>query len=85
MRKPGLTLLAAAAVALPCAATSPARADYEFSLFGSPYWAPEETEEVAGGGLELRHSGRLPLGDRPARLVLRGDQSGRVRRSARDR
>ena len=51
MRKPALTLLAAAAVALLCVATSPARAEYEFSVFGSPYWAPDETDEVAGGGL----------------------------------
>jgi hypothetical protein len=46
-----MTLLAAAAVALLCVATSPARAEYEFSVFGSPYRAPDETDEVAGGGL----------------------------------
>jgi outer membrane protein W len=53
MRKSVLTLLATAAVALLCVATSPARAEYELSVFGSPYWAPDETDEVAGGGLSF--------------------------------
>jgi hypothetical protein len=52
-RKLLLMTFALASVALVCAATSPARADYELGLFGSPYWSPDETEEVAGGGLSF--------------------------------
>ena len=53
MSKPRMTLFAAAAVALLCAVTTPANAEYELSVFGSPYWAPDDTDEVAGGGLSL--------------------------------
>ncbi len=84
MRKPAM-LLAVAAVALLCVATSPAQAEYEFSLFGSPYWAPDETDEVAGGGLSFDIPITLELAGGSARVVLRGDQPRRVRRSARDR
>jgi hypothetical protein len=59
MRKtPYLTLLAVAAVAVLCAAV-PANAAYEFSIFGSPYWAPKDTDEVAGGGLNFD----IPVGE----------------------
>ena len=45
------TTLAFAALALACVFTAPAQADYELGIFGSPYWAPDDTDEVAGGGL----------------------------------
>ena len=53
------TVFAVATVALVGATFSPAHADYELGLFGSPYWAPDETDEVAGGGLSFK----LPVGD----------------------
>src|SRR6185369_8108829 len=57
-RTPYLTLLAIATVALLCAVTAPASATYEFSIFGSPYWAPQDTDQVAGGGLNFE----IPVG-----------------------
>ena len=53
-RKYLTTILALAGAALLFAATSPVRADYELGLFGSPYWAPDDTDEVAGGGLSFK-------------------------------
>jgi hypothetical protein len=48
-----LGALAVATAALVGVGTSPVSAEYELGLFGSPYWAPDETDEVAGGGLSL--------------------------------
>ena len=80
MRKPGLMLLAVAAVALLGAATSPARAEYEFSVFGSPYWAPDDTDEVAGGGLSFD----IPLGESHWAIDLRGSYFEETRPDAFD-
>jgi outer membrane protein with beta-barrel domain len=69
-RKQTNMLLAVGTVALLCFVTTPVRADYEFSLFGSPYWAPEDTDEVAGGGLQFE----IPVGgtESPWGIDLRG-------------
>lgn len=67
MRTSSMTLVAVAAVALLCVATAPAGAAYEFSIFGSPYWAPDDTDEVAGGGLSFD----IPVGSNWA-VDLRG-------------
>jgi len=48
-----ISAFAVATLALIGAPTSPALADYGLSLFGSPYWAPDDTDEVAGGGLSF--------------------------------